>query len=95
MPREWPLPVPALEVTLEPLTVVLPELVSTAGRFEERAAEVTAPVVNIPKAEIAAQAAVATDQIVSQLPGLQTIPTHRRDGDLDPWHRRLARARAH
>ncbi len=65
----------SVEVTLEPLTVVLPELVSTAGRFEERAAEVTAPVVNIPEAEIAAQAAVATDQIVSQLPGLQSIPS--------------------
>ena len=89
MPREWPLRlVPSLEVTLVPLTVVLPELVSTAGRFEERAAEVTAPVVTIPKAEIEAQAAVATDQIVSQLPGVQSDPDPaRRDRDLDPWHR--------
>jgi len=64
-----------LEITLVPLTVVLPELVSTAGRFEERAAEVTAPVVTISKSEIEAQAAVATDQIVSQLPGVQSVPT--------------------
>ena len=63
------------DVSLVPLTVVLPELLSTAGRFEERAAEVVAPVVTIPQAEIAAQAAVATDQIVSQLPGLQSIPS--------------------
>jgi outer membrane receptor for ferrienterochelin and colicins len=65
----------SIEVTLAPLTVVLPELISTAGRFEERAAEVTAPVVTIPKAEIEAQAAVATDEVVSQLPGVQSIPT--------------------
>lgn len=64
-----------VEVTLVPLAVVLPELISTAGRFEERAAEVTAPVVTIPKAEIEAQAAVATDQVVSQLPGIQSLPT--------------------
>ena len=65
----------SIEVTLVPLTVVLPELVTTAGRFEERAAEITAPVVTVPQAEIEAQAAVAADQIVSQLPGLQTIPS--------------------
>ncbi len=62
-------------VNLVPLTIVLPDLVTTAGRFEKRAAESTAPVVNIPRAEIEAQAAVAADQIVSQLPGLQTIPS--------------------
>lgn len=66
---------PTIDVVLVPLTVVLPELVSTAGRFEERAAEVTAPVVTIPESEITAQAAVATDQIVSQLPGVQSIPS--------------------
>jgi outer membrane receptor for ferrienterochelin and colicins len=65
----------SVDVVLVPLTVVLPELVSTAGRFEERAAEITAPVVTISKAEIEAEAAVATDQVVSQLPGLQSIPT--------------------
>lgn len=65
----------AVEVVLVPLTIVLPELVTTAGRFEKRAAESTAPVVNIPRAEIEAQAAVATDQVVSQLPGLQSIPS--------------------
>ena len=65
----------SVEITLVPLNVVLPELVSTAGRFEERAAEITAPVVTVPQAEIDAQAAVATDQIVSQLPGIQSIPS--------------------
>ncbi|MBP2648684.1 MAG: hypothetical protein H6Q77_2308 [Gemmatimonadetes bacterium] len=65
----------SIEVTLVPLAVVLPELITTAGRFEERAAEITAPVVTVPHAEIEAQAAVAADQIVSQLPGLQTIPS--------------------
>ena len=62
-------------ITLVPLTIVLPDLITTAGRFEKRAAESTAPVVNIPRAEIEAQAAVAADQVVSQLPGLQTIPS--------------------
>ena len=65
----------SIEVALVPLAVVLPELITTAGRFEERAAEITAPVVTVPRAEIEAQAAVAADQVVSQLPGLQTIPS--------------------
>lgn len=61
-------------VQLARLAVVLPEVVTTGGRFEGRAAEVTAPMSTISSEEITAQAAVAVDQIVSQLPGVQVIP---------------------
>ncbi len=65
----------AVHITLVPLTIVLPELVTTAGRFEERAALITAPVVVVPRAQIAAQAAVSVDQVASQIPGVQSIPS--------------------
>ena len=61
-------------IALTALPVILPEVVTTGGRWEERLALVTAPVTSIPKAEIEAQAATSVDQIVSQVPGVQTIP---------------------
>ena len=63
-----------IEIRMERLAVVLPDVVTTGGRWEGRAAEVTTPMATIGSDEIAAQAAVAVDQIVSQLPGVQVIP---------------------
>ncbi len=61
-------------IALTALPVILPEVVTTGGRWEERLALVTAPVTNISSAEIEAQAATSADQIVSQVPSVQSLP---------------------
>lgn len=72
--RRVPLGTGEVRIALTPLPVILPEVVTTGGRWEERLALVTAPVTNITKPEIEAQAATSVDQIASQVPGVQTLP---------------------
>lgn len=64
-----------LAVRLEPLPITLPEIVSTAGRWVERVAEVPAPVVIVAEEELRAQAATAMDQVLAEVPGVQVLPT--------------------
>lgn len=72
--RRMPLGAGEPVIELQALAVVLPEVVTTGGRWEERLALVTAPVTNISRAEIEAQAATSVDQVASQLPSVQSVP---------------------
>ena len=70
--------VPAREgavARLDRLPIVLPELVTTGGRWTQRVAEDPAPVTTVSSSEIVARGATAVDQVVSGLPGIQTQPT--------------------
>lgn len=64
-------PVRALVVALETAPVVLPELVTTAGRREQRVGEGTASVTVLQRRDVAATGAGGLDQVVSELPGIQ------------------------
>lgn len=61
-------------VKLDPLPITLPDLVTMGGRWTERVAEQPAPITIVSQEEIAAQAAVALDQAVGELPGVQVQP---------------------
>lgn len=61
-------------VRLDPLPITLPDIVTMGGRWTERVAEQPAPITIMSQDEIAAQAAVALDQAVGELPGVQIQP---------------------
>jgi outer membrane receptor for ferrienterochelin and colicins len=70
--------VPATDSVLVPLArlaVVLPELVTTGGRWTTRIAEDPAPVTTVQSAEIVSRGVTAVDQVVAGLPGVQLQPT--------------------
>ncbi len=67
---EAPLP-ELLAVTLAADASVLPEIVTTVGRRERRAGELTVATTTVDRREIEAQAATAVDQVVGELPGVQ------------------------
>lgn len=60
-----------LVIGLETAPFVLPELVTTAGRREQRVGEVTATVAVIERKDVQATGAGGLDQVVSELPGVQ------------------------
>ncbi len=64
----------SVAIRLTPMPITLPEIVTTAGRWTEPVGEQPAPVTIIGQEEIAAQAAVALDQAVGELPGVQVQP---------------------
>lgn len=64
----------AVALRIEPLPITLPDIVTTGGRWTERVAEQPAPIAVVSREEIAAQSAVALDQVVGELPGLQVQP---------------------
>ena len=63
-----------LTVRLESSPVVLPELVTTAGRRVERAGDSPAPVTTIDRRELEATAAASVDRAVGDLSGVQQAP---------------------
>lgn len=63
-----------LVVRLTPAPVVLPELVTTAGRRVQRAGDTPAPVTTIDRRELDATAASSVDRAVGDLPGVQQSP---------------------
>jgi outer membrane receptor for ferrienterochelin and colicins len=62
-------------VALERLAVVLPELVTTGGRWTTRIAEDPAPITTVQSEEIVSRGVTAVDQVVAGLPGVQVQPT--------------------
>jgi outer membrane receptor for ferrienterochelin and colicins len=64
-----------VEVALDRLPIVLPDLVTSGGRWTGLVAETPAPVTTVQSAEIIARGVTALDQVVSGLPGIQTQPT--------------------
>jgi outer membrane receptor for ferrienterochelin and colicins len=60
-----------LVIGLETAPFVLPELVTTAGRREQRVGEGTATVAVIERGEVQATGAGGLDQVVAELPGVQ------------------------
>jgi len=72
----------ALTVTLRPLPIVLPGVVVTASRRPQAAGETAVQVTSISAAEIAAAAAASVDRVVTQLPGVQSLPTEPTGVDL-------------
>ena len=60
---------------LDRLPIVLPELVTTGGRWTQRIAEDPAPVATVSASEIVARGVTAVDQAVAGLPGIQVQPT--------------------
>ena len=79
-------PVPAgagdLTVTLRPLPIVIPGVVVTASRRPQAAGETAVHVTSISAGTIAAAAAASVDQVVTQLPGVQSLPTEPTGADL-------------
>ncbi|MFN5600079.1 MAG: TonB-dependent receptor domain-containing protein [Gemmatimonas sp.] len=63
-----------LQVALEPLATVLPVFTTTMGQRVIRASESPRSVTVVDRAEIEAVAAVAANQLLRQLPGLQELP---------------------
>jgi outer membrane receptor for ferrienterochelin and colicins len=61
----------ALTIALETAPVVLPEIVTTAGRREQRVGEGTATVAVLERREVEATGAGGLDQVVAELPGVQ------------------------
>jgi len=70
LPLVEPLP-EEITVTLGAVASMLPEIVTTVGRRERRAGELTVSTVTVDRREIEAQAATAVDQVVGELPGVQ------------------------
>ncbi len=64
-------PTRVLKVALETAPVVLPELVTTAGRREQRVGEGTATVAVVERRELEATGAGGVDQVVAEIPGVQ------------------------
>ncbi len=65
-----PLP-DTLRIALPVQASILPDLVTTVGRRERRAGEVTVATTTVDRREIEAQGASAVDQVVGELPGVQ------------------------
>ena len=63
-------------IALAPLTTVLPDLVVTTSRREQRAAQTAVPVTTLDRGEIDAAAAASVDRLVGELPGVQLLPTN-------------------
>jgi outer membrane receptor for ferrienterochelin and colicins len=64
-------PMAVLHVALETAPVVLPEMVTTAGRREQRVGEGTATVTVLERREVLATGASSLDQVVAEVPGIQ------------------------
>ncbi len=73
---------PALRILLTAAPAVLADMVVTASRREQRAAETAVPVTVISADQIAATAASSADRILGQLPGVQLLPTEPSGADL-------------
>ena len=73
-PARLPVTLPVdsvLTIRLIPAPAVLPDLVTTAGRRVQRAAETTAPVETVDRRELDATAAASVDRAVGDLSGVQ------------------------
>lgn len=64
-------PSTVLTVALETAPVVLPEIVTTAGRREQRVGEGTATVAVLERREVLATGAAGLDQVAAEVPGVQ------------------------
>lgn len=64
-------PESVLSIVLETAPVVLPELVTTAGRRVQRVGEGTATVAVLERKDVLATGAGGVDQVLSELPGVQ------------------------
>lgn len=71
-----------LRIALVAAPAVLPEMVVTASRHPQRAAETAVAVTVVSADQIAASAAASADRILGQLPGLQLLPTNPTGADL-------------
>ncbi|HTO73660.1 MAG TPA: TonB-dependent receptor [Gemmatimonadales bacterium] len=71
-----------LRVSLLSAPAVLQELVVTASRHEERAAETAVHVTVVSADQIAASAASSVDRVLEELPGIQMLPNEPTGSDL-------------
>jgi len=71
-----------LRVPLISAPAILPEVVVTASRLAQRAAETAVPVTVVSADQIAATGASAADKVLAQVPGIQMLPTEPTGADL-------------
>lgn len=72
----------ALRVALIAAPAIIPDVVVTASRMEQRAGETAVPVTIIGAEQIAATAASSADKVLGQLPGVQLLPQEPSGNDL-------------
>ncbi len=71
-----------LRIALLAAPAVLPELVVTASRREERAAETAVHVTVVSADQIAAAGAASADRVLEEIPGIQLLPNEPTGSDL-------------